>query len=54
MATGKYPFLGANIFRLYETIGKGEYTIPEEVDPLLHTLLEGMPIIFSVYTYIYI
>ena len=42
ITTGKYPFEGDNIYRLYENIGKGEYTIPEECSPLLRNLLQGM------------
>ncbi len=41
ITTGKYPFEGENIYRLFETIGKGEYTIPEECDDLLKDLLTG-------------
>ncbi|KAG1710481.1 Serine/threonine-protein kinase stk11 [Nymphon striatum] len=42
ITTGKYPFEGDNIFKLFENIGKGEYKIPEEVDSLLRNLLEGL------------
>ena len=42
MTTGKYPYEGGNIYRLYENIGKGEYSIPEEVDSLLRSLLTGL------------
>ncbi|XP_074109947.1 lkb1/serine/threonine kinase 11 [Cotesia typhae] len=42
ITTGIYPFEGDNIYKLYENIGKGEYTIPEEVENSLTTLLEGM------------
>lgn len=42
LTTGAYPFEGDNIYRLYENIGKGEYTIPDEVDDLLRELLKGM------------
>ncbi|XP_023314910.1 serine/threonine-protein kinase STK11-like isoform X2 [Trichogramma pretiosum] len=42
ITTGLYPFEGNNIYRLYENIGKGEYTIPEEVEDSLRTLLTGM------------
>ena len=41
VVSGKYPFEGDNIYRLYETIGKGQFTIPEEAGPLLGSLLEG-------------
>ncbi|XP_019645394.1 PREDICTED: serine/threonine-protein kinase stk11-like [Branchiostoma belcheri] len=42
MTTGKYPFEGDNIYKLFENIGRGEYTIPEECGPLLSDLLRGM------------
>ena len=42
ITTGKYPFEGDNIYRLYENIGKGDYTIPPEVDVTLKSLLQGM------------
>ncbi|XP_070562892.1 serine/threonine-protein kinase STK11-like isoform X2 [Ptychodera flava] len=42
ITTGKYPFEGDNIYKLFENIGKGEFTMPEEVGPLLAELLKGM------------
>ncbi|XP_072924359.1 serine/threonine-protein kinase STK11 isoform X4 [Hemitrygon akajei] len=42
ITTGLYPFEGDNIYKLFENIGKGEYTIPEECGPLLTDLLRGM------------
>ncbi|XP_078054430.1 serine/threonine-protein kinase STK11 isoform X1 [Mustelus asterias] len=42
ITTGLYPFEGDNIYKLFENIGKGEYTIPEECGPLLSDLLQGM------------
>ncbi|XP_071444289.1 serine/threonine-protein kinase stk11 isoform X1 [Hetaerina americana] len=43
ITTGKYPFEGDNIYRLYEKIGKGDFTIPEDLDDeLLRSLLKGM------------
>ncbi|XP_051893621.1 serine/threonine-protein kinase STK11 isoform X2 [Pristis pectinata] len=42
ITTGLYPFEGDNIYKLFENIGKGEYTIPEECGPLLTDLLQGM------------
>lgn len=42
MTTGKYPFEGDTVFLLFENIARGEFTIPEEVDPLLATLIKGM------------
>lgn len=41
ITTGKYPFEGENIYKLFENIGKGEFTVPEEVDDLLADLLRG-------------
>ncbi|KAG8183049.1 hypothetical protein JTE90_018095 [Oedothorax gibbosus] len=40
--TGKYPFEGDNIYKLFENIGKGEFEVPENLDPLLQDLLYGM------------
>lgn len=42
ITTGVYPFEGDNIYKLYENIGKGTFTIPEEVDKPLENLLRGM------------
>ena len=42
ITTGKYPFEGDNIFKLFEKIGEGVFQVPEEVDPLLGDLLQGM------------
>ncbi|PWA25335.1 hypothetical protein CCH79_00005208, partial [Gambusia affinis] len=42
ITTGLYPFEGDNIYKLFENIGKGDYTIPEECGPLLSDLLRGM------------
>ncbi|XP_042198688.1 serine/threonine-protein kinase STK11 [Callorhinchus milii] len=42
ITTGLYPFEGDNIYKLFENIGKGDYTIPEECGPLLADLLRGM------------
>jgi len=42
ITTGKYPFEGDNIFKLFEKIGEGVFEVPEEVDPLLGDLLQGM------------
>ena len=41
ITTGKYPFEGENIYKLFENIGKGEFTIPEGVDDTLADLLRG-------------
>lgn len=42
ITTGLYPFEGDNIYKLYENIGRGEYTVPEEVEEPLKSLIEGM------------
>ncbi|ELT96788.1 hypothetical protein CAPTEDRAFT_158801 [Capitella teleta] len=42
LCSGKYPFEGDNIYKLFENIGKGEYSIPEEMDSLLSDLITGM------------
>ena len=41
ITTGLYPFEGENIYKLFENIGKGEYSIPDSIDKLLNTLLKG-------------
>ncbi|KAM6948507.1 serine/threonine-protein kinase STK11 [Aplochiton taeniatus] len=42
ITTSLYPFEGDNIYKLFENIGKGEFTVPEECGPLLSELLNGM------------
>ncbi|XP_061652771.1 serine/threonine-protein kinase STK11 isoform X2 [Phyllopteryx taeniolatus] len=42
ITTSLYPFEGDNIYKLFENIGKGDFTIPEECGPLLSDLLRGM------------
>lgn len=42
ITTGKYPFEGENIYRLFEKISKGDFTMPENLDPALQNLLLGM------------
>ncbi|XP_064617141.1 serine/threonine-protein kinase stk11-like [Liolophura sinensis] len=42
ITTGQYPYEGDNIYKLFENIGKGEYSIPDSVDDQLKTLLQGM------------
>ncbi|XP_020901044.1 serine/threonine-protein kinase STK11 [Exaiptasia diaphana] len=42
ITTGKYPFEGESIYKLFENIGKGVFTIPDCVDELLSDLLRGM------------
>ncbi|XP_039251629.1 serine/threonine-protein kinase stk11-like [Styela clava] len=40
--TGLYPYEGNNIYQLFENISKGSYTIPDECDEHLQTVLHGM------------
>ncbi|KAJ8270074.1 hypothetical protein GJAV_G00110040 [Gymnothorax javanicus] len=42
ITTSLYPFEGDNIYKLFENIGKGDYTIPQGCGPLLSDLLRGM------------
>ncbi|PNF32714.1 Serine/threonine-protein kinase STK11 [Cryptotermes secundus] len=42
ITTGLYPFEGDNIYRLFENIWKGEFSIPSEIENPLRALLEGM------------
>lgn len=42
ITTGLYPFEADNIYKLFECIGKGEFTIPSDVDSNLENLLRGM------------
>lgn len=41
ITTGLYPFEGDNIYKLFENIGKGDYTIPGDCGPPLSDLLKG-------------
>ncbi|XP_065184500.1 serine/threonine-protein kinase STK11-like [Sycon ciliatum] len=40
--SGDYPFMGNTIFQLFETIGKGVYTMPPGLSESLQDLLRGM------------
>nr|XP_029501934.1 serine/threonine-protein kinase STK11-like isoform X2 [Oncorhynchus nerka] len=42
ITTSLYPFEGDNIYKLFENIGKGDYSVPEECGPALSGLLQGM------------
>ncbi|XP_077302270.1 lkb1/serine/threonine kinase 11 isoform X1 [Arctopsyche grandis] len=42
LTTGLYPFEGDNIYKLFECIGRAEYTFPEGLGEPLETLLSGM------------
>jgi len=41
-STGDYPFEGETIFKLFENIGKGEFSVPSYVDRVLESLLRSM------------
>ena len=41
ITTGKYPFEGENIYKLFENIGRGEFTVPDGVADSLADLLRG-------------
>ncbi|XP_036745769.1 serine/threonine-protein kinase STK11 isoform X1 [Manis pentadactyla] len=41
ITTGLYPFEGDNIYKLFENIGKGDYTIPGDCGPPLSDLLKA-------------
>ena len=40
--TGQYPFEGDSIYKLFENIGKGDFTIPGDIEDPLRSLLWGM------------
>ncbi len=42
LVTGLLPFEADNIYLLFQTIGKGDYKIPDDVEPHLTTLLHGL------------
>lgn len=42
ITTGKYPFEGDNIYKLFENIGRGDFTIPDELEGSICSLLRGM------------
>jgi len=42
LTSGRYPFEGDNIFKLFEKIGEGVFEVPDDVDELLGDLLKGM------------
>lgn len=43
ITTGLYPFEGDNIYKLFENIGKGDYTIPGDCGPHSQTCSEVRP-----------
>jgi len=49
ITTGLYPFEGDNIYKLFENIGRGEYTMPNTVDSLLADLIRGLFACFLLY-----
>ena len=42
LVTGLLPFEADNIYLLFQTIGKGVYIIPDDIDPHLTSLLHGL------------
>ncbi|KAL0277881.1 UNVERIFIED_CONTAM: hypothetical protein PYX00_005004 [Menopon gallinae] len=42
ITTGKYPFEGDNVYKLFENIGRGEFTIPDELEGNICSLIRGM------------
>jgi len=42
ITTGRYPFEGENIYRLFEKISEGSFVMPDNLDPALQSLLLGM------------
>jgi serine/threonine-protein kinase 11 len=43
--TGLYPFEGETVYKLFENIGLGDFTIPNDINELLQDLLRGHPIV---------
>ncbi|CAF1330723.1 unnamed protein product [Rotaria magnacalcarata] len=42
LVTGSLPFEADNIYLLFQTIGKGVYIIPDDIEPHLQSLLHGL------------
>ncbi len=42
LVTGRLPFEADNIYLLFQTIGKGVYTIPNDIEPQLTSLIHGL------------
>ena len=42
LVTGCLPFEADNIYLLFQTIGKGVYTIPDDIEPSLRSLIDGL------------
>lgn len=42
ITTGSYPFEGDTVYKLFENISKGEFTIPSDLDQSLSSLIRGM------------
>jgi len=42
LTTGKYPFEGDNVYKLFESIGRGDVNIPDDLEEPLRNLLSGM------------
>ena len=39
--TGKFPFEGDNVYKLFSVISTGVYELPQELPPLLKELIAG-------------
>lgn len=52
MTTGKYPYDGDNIYKLFNNISKGVYTIPDSIDSVLTNLLHGKFCMYLVCLYL--
>lgn len=42
ITTGEYPFEGDTVYKLFENISKGDFSIPSTLDESLSSLLKGM------------
>ena len=42
LVIGRLPFEADNIYLLFQTIGKGVYTIPNDLEPQLSSLVQGL------------
>lgn len=41
ITSGEYPFEGDSIYKLFENISNGDFTIPDSIDELLESLIKG-------------
>ena len=42
MVVGKYPFEYTTIYTLFENVAKGDYSVPEWVEPNLSDLIQSL------------